>query len=65
MKVNGQKIKKLREKLNIARVDLALAADLGERRIQQVEDALSINMNLNIAKAVAQRLGVRLEAIAK
>ena len=65
MKVNGQKIKALRERKNISRTDLATAADLGERRIQQVEDAMSIKMNLNVAKAVALKLGVKLETIAR
>lgn len=65
MRIDGNKVKLLREKASIGRVDLAAAADLGERRIQQIEALRSVNLNMNIAKAIARKLGVKLEEIAK
>jgi len=65
MKVSGSKIKEIREVRGVSRVDLAKVADLGERRIQQVETEPSSNLNLNIAKAIAKRLGCKLEDIAR
>lgn len=65
MRVNGTKVKQIRENKDFSRIDLAKAADLGERRIQQVEAAQSVNLNLNVAKAIARFLGVKLEDIAR
>jgi transcriptional regulator with XRE-family HTH domain len=41
--------------------EIAVAADLSERRIQQIEQGKNSNVNLNVAKAIAKRLGVKLE----
>jgi len=65
MQVDHLKIKAFRESKGLEHTDLAKAADLGKRRIQQIEQGKLISLNLNIAKAIARRLGVRLEDIAK
>jgi DNA-binding XRE family transcriptional regulator len=65
MQVNHIKIKEIREFKCLRYSDLAIAADLSERRIQQIEQGKLISLNLNIARAIAKRLGVKLEEIAK
>ena len=62
MRINGAKVKELRG--NRPRTELATAADLGERRISDIEAGSTANVNLNIAKAIAKWLGVKLEVIA-
>lgn len=63
MKIDGTRIKELRIAADLSQVDIAQAADLSERRIQQIEKGERININLNIAKGIAKRLGVKLETI--
>ena len=64
MNIDGSKIKALRKARGISRVDLAGAADLGERRICQIEDCgKASNLNMNIAKAIVRKLGVRINDI--
>ena len=64
MKVNGEMIKAKRVGVEMAVRSLAHAADLSERRIQQIEEGDIVNLNRNIAKAIASFLGVKLEVIA-
>ena len=63
MKVCGKKIKQIREQNGKKVTELAVAADLGERRIQQIEEGEIVNLNLNVVKAIAKFLGTRLEFI--
>lgn len=65
MQVNHLRIRELREAKGVRRAELAVAADLSERRIHQIEQGELISLNLNIAKAIARRLGCKLEDIAK
>jgi transcriptional regulator with XRE-family HTH domain len=64
MKMNGEKMRQIREKKGLRHVDVAAAADLSERRIQQIEAGKISNINLNVAKGIAACLGVSLEKLA-
>jgi len=64
MKVDGRKIKELREIQELSQEALALAADRSSRWVQEVEKGTLVNINLNIAKALAARLRCKLEIIA-
>lgn len=64
MKIDGEKVRTHREARGLSRIDLAQAADYSERRIYQIETGEHVNINLNIAKAIARRLGVKMEEIA-
>lgn len=65
MQVDHVKIQQIRESKSMRCEELAVAADLSARRIQQIEKGELISLNLNIAKAIARKLGVKLEDIAK
>jgi transcriptional regulator with XRE-family HTH domain len=65
MKANGTKIKELRETQGVTTLELASAADRTQRWVQLVEQGKMVNVNLNILKAVAKKLGTKLEVIAK
>lgn len=62
MKVNGHKIKELRGSKRVE--ELATAADFSSRRIEQIEKETSVRCNLNVAKAMAKFLKVKLDDIA-
>lgn len=65
MIVDGAKIKRFRESKKLDTQELADAADFrSRRRITQIEAGEHTNINLNIAKAIARKLGVKLEDIA-
>jgi transcriptional regulator with XRE-family HTH domain len=64
MKVKGKVIHEKRLAVGKETRELAVAADLSERRIQQLEQGETVNVNLNVAKAIAKCLGVKLESIA-
>jgi len=65
MRIDGTRLKKLREGADLRLADIAVAADLSERRIGQIEAGKLSNVNLNIAKAIAKRLGAKLEDLAQ
>ena len=65
MRANGAKIAELRKTHGLSTIDLAGAADRTQRWVQLVEKGKVVDINLNIAKALARRLGVKLEEIAK
>lgn len=62
MRVNGTKIKKLRGERSAE--SLAVSLDIKIRRLYQIESSDRIRMNLNVAKAAAKFLGVKLSEIA-
>lgn len=62
MLVNGKKIKELRG--DRPPEALALALGIKIRRLQQIESAIIVKMNINVAKAAAKFLGVPLKDIA-
>ena len=64
MKMNGAKLRQYREKKGLRCVDVAAAADLSERRIQQIEEGEIAKINLNVAKAIAACLGIDLGKLA-
>jgi len=65
MNVDGAKIKKYREAKGLDTQELADAADFrSRRRITQIEAGDHANVNLHVAKAIARKLGVKLEDIA-
>lgn len=64
MKVCGTKLRNARLAADLRVEDVAAAADLGKRRIYQLEETGG-SMSLNDARAVAKRLGVKLEEIAR
>ena len=65
MKANGMKIKELREMQGVTTLELAGAADRTQRWIQLVEQGKVVNINLNLGKAIARKLGTKLENISK
>jgi DNA-binding XRE family transcriptional regulator len=65
MRVDGIAIKRLREERDLKKYDIAQAADLCERSIEQLEQGVRCNINLNVAKAIAAKLGVKLDLISK
>lgn len=65
MRVDGTMIKVFRIKADKSCIDLAKAADLGERRIQQIEKGELVNLNINIARAICKELGCKLIDIRK
>ena len=65
MQVNGEKIKQFRELHGFKFADLAIAADRGERWVQEVEKGNLVNINRHIAAALARKLGCKLDEIAK
>lgn len=64
MRVNGEMIKAKRVADGKQVRDLAHAADLSERRVQQIEQGKIVNLNRNIARAIAAFLGVKPDVIA-
>ena len=58
MKINAAKLKEKREGKGLRLADLAVAADLSERRIMQLEQKGG-NVNLNVGKAIAKALGMK------
>lgn len=65
MRIDGKRLKQLREGADLRLADIAVAADLSERRIGQIEAGKLSSVNLNIAKAIAKRLGAKLEDLAQ
>jgi DNA-binding XRE family transcriptional regulator len=65
MQVNHIRMREIRESKSMRCEEVAVAADLSVRRIRQIENGELINLNLNIAKAIARKLRVKLEDIAK
>lgn len=64
MRVCGVTIQKKRIEKGKEVREVAHAADLSERRIQQIERGVIVNINRNVAKAMAAFLGVKLDDIA-
>jgi len=64
LRVDGDAIQSLRIAKGKDLADLARIADLGVRRIRQIEAKEHVNINRNIAKSIAVYLGVKLDAIA-
>lgn len=65
MRVSGERIKRFREEKGISAAELAASADYRTpRRINQIEAGKVADINRNIAKAIAHKLGRKLEEIA-
>lgn len=64
MKVNGKRIKEIRLKKGLRQVRLAIELDLTTRRVRQIENEKSINVNYNYAVVIASFLGVKMADIA-
>jgi transcriptional regulator with XRE-family HTH domain len=60
MEIDPQKLKTERDRAALRHVDLAAAADLSERRMQQFEEGTAPKrINANVLRAIAKRLGVK------
>ena len=63
MKIDGYKLKEIRERMNVTRAELALVADLTHVRIWQLETEPESNVNANVGKALARKLKCKTEDI--
>ena len=63
MRIDGYKLKEIRERMNVTRAELALIADLTHARIWQLETEPVSNVNANVGKALARKLKCKTEDI--
>lgn len=62
MRISSQKLKAAIIAADVSPAEVGKAADLSERRIQQIQ-ARGGKVNMNIVKAIAKRLCVKPEAL--
>ncbi len=65
MKVSPAKLTALIESSPFTRAEIAVAAGWGsDQRVRQIEKGKSTDVNLNIVKAIARKLGVKVGELA-
>jgi len=63
MKINGAKLMAARQRENITRAELGIVAGVTHVRIWQLEKEVESNINVNVLKAIAKKLGVRTDQL--
>ena len=65
MKINGSKLMEIRESKGLTRAEAALVADVTHARMWQIEKQYkTVMLNNNIARALANYLGVKVKDFA-